>query len=70
MPCISEADGVISYRNYTSAAIGVIMTLALITWLTTGRRQFAGPPGSVIEGSPQVEIEGVQVEEKMRKEKE
>ncbi|KAF2733790.1 GABA permease [Polyplosphaeria fusca] len=29
--------------NYTSAAIGVIMTLSLITWITTGRKRFTGP---------------------------
>jgi choline transport protein len=29
--------------NYTSAAIGVIMVISLITWITTGRKQFTGP---------------------------
>ena len=29
--------------NYTSAAIGVIALIATITWLTTGRKHFAGP---------------------------
>ncbi|KAL2353703.1 amino acid transporter [Cryomyces antarcticus] len=38
--------------NYTSAAIGVIMLIAIITWFTTGRKQFTGPRsgGVVFEG--------------------
>lgn len=38
--------------NYTSAAVGVIMLIAVITWFTTGYRQFRGPEsgGVVIEG--------------------
>lgn len=31
--------------NYTSAAIGVIAVIAVLTWLTTGRKHFAGPGG-------------------------
>ena len=31
--------------NYTSAAIGVIGLIATVTWLTTGRKHFAGPGG-------------------------
>jgi len=40
--------------NYTSAAVGVIMLIATITWFTTGKRQFTGPQsgGVVIEGAP------------------
>jgi choline transport protein len=34
--------------NYTSAAIGVIMFIALVTWFTSARKHFSGP-----------EIEGV-----------
>lgn len=30
-------------RNYTSAAVGVIMFIALVTWITTGYKQFKGP---------------------------
>ncbi|KAK5135566.1 hypothetical protein LTR08_005046 [Meristemomyces frigidus] len=39
--------------NYTSAAIGVIMAIAAITWLTTGWKNFRGPEsgGVVIEGN-------------------
>lgn len=29
--------------NYTSAAIGVVMVISLITWITTGRKRFTGP---------------------------
>jgi len=29
--------------NYTSAAIGLTMLLALVTWLWTGRKNFTGP---------------------------
>jgi choline transport protein len=29
--------------NYDSAAIGVIMIIALVTWLTTGRKNFTRP---------------------------
>ena len=38
--------------NYTSAAIGVIMFIAVVTWITTGYKQFRGPEsgGVVIEG--------------------
>ncbi|KAF2431563.1 GABA permease [Tothia fuscella] len=31
--------------NYTSAAVGIIMLLSLVTWITTGRKQFSGPEG-------------------------
>ncbi|KAF2264196.1 GABA permease [Lojkania enalia] len=29
--------------NYTSAAIGVVMLISVITWITTGRKRFTGP---------------------------
>ncbi|KAJ5405509.1 hypothetical protein N7465_006793 [Penicillium sp. CMV-2018d] len=29
--------------NYTSAAIGVVALISVITWITTGRKQFSGP---------------------------
>lgn len=29
--------------NYTSAAIGVIGLISVVTWFTTGRKQFTGP---------------------------
>lgn len=39
--------------NYTSAAIGVIGVMAAVTWLTTGRKRFAGPGGmGAFQGTP------------------
>ena len=29
--------------NYTSAAIGVIALISIVTWITTGRKHFSGP---------------------------
>lgn len=29
--------------NYTSAAIGIIGVISIITWFTTGRKNFTGP---------------------------
>lgn len=29
--------------NYTSAAIGVVALISLVTWITTGRKHFSGP---------------------------
>ncbi|KAF2469341.1 amino acid transporter [Lindgomyces ingoldianus] len=29
--------------NYTSAAIGVVMLISIITWIATGRKRFTGP---------------------------
>ena len=29
--------------NYTSAALGVIGLISLVTWITTGSRKFTGP---------------------------
>lgn len=44
--------------NYTSAAVGIIMVIAAITWITTGRKQFRGPEsGGVMIGE---EVVGVQ----------
>lgn len=31
--------------NYTSAAIGIIGLISLVTWFTTGRKHFTGPGG-------------------------
>lgn len=31
--------------NYTSAAIGVVAVIGVVTWVTTGKRQFTGPGG-------------------------
>lgn len=44
--------------NYTSAAVGIIMLIAGITWITTGRKQFRGPEsGGVMIGE---EVVGIQ----------
>ena len=40
--------------NYTSAAIGIIGLISIVTWLTTGRRSFTGPQigtVGVVEGA-------------------
>lgn len=29
--------------NYTSAAVGVVAIISIITWFTTGRKHFTGP---------------------------
>lgn len=36
--------------NYTSAAVGVIMFVATLTWFTTAKKQFSGP---------EIHIEGI-----------
>ncbi|ORY12966.1 GABA permease [Clohesyomyces aquaticus] len=43
--------------NYTSAAIGVVMLLSLITWITTGRKRFTGPDsGHLLDVSRKEEV--------------
>lgn len=71
-PWTTEAKLTSKLRNYTSAAIGVIMFVALITWITTGRHQFTGPPVAIIEGTPQSgsETESTSVAAKAGKEAE
>lgn len=37
--------------NYTSAAVGVSALIAIVTWLTTGRKNFTGPQrGGILAG--------------------
>lgn len=48
-------------RNYTSAAVGVIMFIALVTWITTGYKQFKGPESGgmrmeMIEGQDHADV--------------
>lgn len=55
--------------NYTSAAIGVIALISLITWVTTGRKQFTGPGAvSSISGRKTAQstsqLAGTEVDEK------
>ena len=40
-PTLSPVDS--GDMNYTSAAIGVIGLVSLVTWITTGRKAFTGP---------------------------
>ncbi|KAH8705517.1 putative GABA permease [Talaromyces proteolyticus] len=48
--------------NYTSAAIGVIGFIAVITWVTTGRQHFTGPDAMYeLNGTPRVTDNPVQV---------
>lgn len=37
--------------NYTSAALGVIALISLLTWITTGRKAFTGP---ILDDTPSV----------------
>ena len=46
--------------NYTSAAVGVVMVVALITWFTTAKGQFRCPgvgEEMVIDSAPHAEVE-------------
>ena len=40
-PTLSPVDS--ENMNYTSAAIGIIALISIITWVTTGRKAFTGP---------------------------
>ncbi len=40
-PTLSPVDS--GNMNYTSAAIGVIALISIVTWITTGRKAFTGP---------------------------
>jgi hypothetical protein len=55
--------------NYTSAAVGLIMLIAIITWFTTGHRQFRGPEsgGIVIEGGELTVVADVEAEEEKKR---
>lgn len=41
LPTLNPVDS--ENMNYTSAAIGVVMVISIITWITTGRKHFTGP---------------------------
>lgn len=48
-PTVSPVDS--DNMNYTSAAIGVVALISIVTWITTGRSSFTGPQiGPVFEG--------------------
>lgn len=38
--------------NYTSAAIGVIALISIVTWVTTGRKNYSGPQVAAIDAAP------------------
>ena len=40
-PTLNPVDS--NNMNYTSAAIGIIGLISIVTWITTGRRAFTGP---------------------------
>jgi hypothetical protein len=51
--------------NYTSAAIGVVALISLVTWFTTGQKHFTGPGGmSVLHGREEVVRSEAEVEKK------
>lgn len=54
--------------NYTSAAVGVIMLIAALTWFTTAKKQFSGPEVH-IEGVADVGSDAVEFERVGRSEK-
>lgn len=40
--------------NYTCAAVGIIMAIAAVTWITVGKGRFRGPvSGGVVIGGDQ-----------------
>ena len=55
--------------NYTSAAVGLIMLIAVVTWFTTGRRQFRGPKsgGILLEGGEVDVVADVEEEDEGKK---
>ncbi|THY04349.1 GABA permease [Aureobasidium pullulans] len=57
-PSISPVDS--ENMNYTSAAVGVVMVIATITWFTTAKSQYTVPgmiEDVVIESAPHREVE-------------
>jgi len=46
--------------NYTSAAVGVSALIAIITWITTRRKNFTGPQrGGILDGMGRKEVDDV-----------
>ena len=57
-PSISPVDS--ENMNYTSAAVGVVMVIATITWFTTAKSQYTVPgmiEDVVNESAPHREVE-------------
>ena len=52
--------------NYTSAAVGVIMCISLVTWTTTGKKHYTGPEkGVALEANAINVVNGGKDPEKM-----
>ncbi len=63
-PTLSPVDS--GNMNYTSAAIGIIGLISIITWATTGRKRFTGPQIGGVEPAnlASEEVDAVLVGEK------
>lgn len=48
-PTVNPVDQV--NMNYTSAAIGVTALISIVTWITTGRKNFSGPQIVVVDAA-------------------
>ena len=72
-PTVNPVDQ--NNMNYTSAAIGVIGLISIITWITTGRKNFTGPETGVTnvkfgpESGPEMRPLGEEVKIDLRAEK-
>lgn len=69
-PTLAPVDS--ENMNYTSAAVGIIMLVAVVTWMFVARKQFRGPESGgveLIEGEERVRLgeEEVVVGEKGRR---
>jgi choline transport protein len=57
-PSVSPVNS--SNMNYTSAAVGVSALIAIITWITTGRKNFTGPQrGGILDGMGRKSVDDV-----------
>lgn len=53
LPTVSPVDS--ENMNYTSAATGLVMLVALVFWFMTGRKKFTGPDdGNLLQVGRQV----------------
>lgn len=59
--------------NYTSAAVGVIGLISIVTWFTTGRKNFTGPGAvsflkgqNTAQNATQTDAAAAEVDEKKR----
>lgn len=57
-PSVSPVNS--SNMNYTSAAVGVSALIAIVTWITTGRKNFTGPQrGGILDGMSRESVDDV-----------